>query len=65
MSQIPPRMKCEGWEGPCDSNDAYRRPQNTRYVDEERNWVILCDECMKANRAHWDEMWSDYYAGCM
>lgn len=58
-------MRCEGWEGPCESMNAKRRRQNTRYVDDEQNWVTLCDECMKVNHAYWDDMWADYYSNCM
>lgn len=67
MSAItePTGVPCEGWEGPCESMNAKRRPQNTRYCDEERNWVTLCDDCMKLNRAYWADMWADYYSNCM
>lgn len=58
-------IRCEGWEGPCDSINAKRRRQNTRYVDEERNYVTLCDDCMKLNHEYWEEMWADYYSNCM
>ena len=58
-------LKCEGWEGPCDRNDAERQRQNTAYCDDERNWVTLCPDCMKSNDAHWADMWADYYSGCL
>ena len=45
--------------------NAKRRGQNTRYVDEERNYVTLCDDCMKLNHEYWKEMWADYYSNCM
>lgn len=53
---------CQGWEGPCTSKNARRRRQNTQYVNDEANWVTLCDECMKDNDAYWDERWAEYYA---
>jgi len=49
----------------CESPHAKRRRQNTRYVDDEMNWVVLCDECMAENDAHWEEMWRWYYENCM
>jgi len=39
------------------------RRQNTRYEDDRKNWVYACDECFKEIESHWEEMWSDYWAG--
>ena len=58
-------VRCHGWDGPCDSMDAKRRRQNTRYEDDAQNWVTLCDDCMKTNDAYWADMWANYYSGCM
>jgi hypothetical protein len=58
-------LQCRGWDGPCESTNATHRRQNTRYADDARNWVTLCDDCMKANHEHWSDMWADYYANCM
>ena len=58
-------MQCEGWDGPCERQDAQRQRQNTRYAEDEQNWVTLCPDCMKANVAYWADMWSDYYGGCL
>jgi hypothetical protein len=58
-------MKCTGWSEPCDSEEATRRRQDTRYVDDERNFVTLCDRCFEECEKHWAEMWEEYYAGCM
>lgn len=55
---------CHGWEGPCFRRWKKRR-QNTSYVNEESNWVFLCDRCMKINHEHWQEMWNDYYRSVM
>jgi hypothetical protein len=41
--------------------DAHRRRQNTAYVDDERNWKVLCDKCQEDNDEYWNEMWKDYY----
>lgn len=40
-------LKCEGWEGACDRNDAWKDHMNTRYEDEESNYATLCPECWK------------------
>ncbi len=55
-------IQCHGFEGPCESKNATRRRQNTAYVDDERNWATLCDECAMANAAYWKGMWDDYYS---
>lgn len=53
---------CQGTDGPCD-RPAKRRRQDTAYVDDEMNWVVMCDECAKHNEEHWKSMWAEYYAG--
>lgn len=60
-----PNLKCEGWFGPCDRQDAWREHMNTQYVTEEQNYNTLCPECWKACDEHWKEMWQDYYNNCM
>ena len=60
-----PDLKCEGWGGPCGRNDAWKGHMNTRYEDEESNYVILCPDCWKECNEHWKEMWTDYYSNCM
>jgi len=39
--------------------------QNTKYVNEESNFVTLCYTCRKENDDYWEDMWNDYYSGCM
>ena len=51
---------CQGIDGPCENRGSLRR-QNTAYVDDEKNWVILCDEHNKHNEAHWKSMWNEYW----
>ena len=58
-------MKCQGWDGPCESKNATQQRQNTAFVNDERNFVILCPDCMKKNIAYWNEQWAEYYEGCM
>ena len=53
--------KCQ-W---CKADGAVRYRQDTKYVEEHRNWVTLCPECKKENDEHWKEMWSDFYDNCM
>jgi len=58
-------VRCHGWDSPCESMNATRRRQDTAFVDDAQNWVTLCDHCMAANKAHWDEMWQEVYYGMM
>jgi len=48
----------------CDK-DGERYRQNTAYVNEESNWVVLCPEHIEENEAYWADMWAEYYSGCM
>jgi hypothetical protein len=61
---IKPHIKCHGWEGPCKRVDAVKYRMNTRYVEDEKNYQILCPDCQKACDIHWADMWSDYYSDC-
>ena len=56
-----PPLQCSG----CDRLDAVRYRQNTRYVEDERNFVTLCPECRQKNDQHWSDMWADYYSDCL
>lgn len=58
-------LKCDGYEVRCQSMDATRTRQNTKYVEEESNWNTLCEECQKETDEYWADMWSDYYSGCL
>lgn len=51
---------CWGHDSPCDKSGIWRR-RNTQYIDEEDNWVFMCDECFEAECAYWAERWEDYY----
>lgn len=44
-----------------NSETVERRRQNTKYAQEERNWVVACEECFKEIEEYWAEMWEDYY----
>ncbi len=39
--------------------------QRTMYEKEEDNWVTLCESCKEENDEYWDEMWKEYYRGCL
>ena len=53
---------CTGVEGIC-FNIGYKQRQNTAYVDDQCNWVHLCDDCAKVNDEYWSEMWDEYNRG--
>lgn len=50
---------CQGVDGPC-SNIGKRRRRNTAYVDDEKNFVIMCDSCFELEQEYWKEMWAQY-----
>lgn len=58
-------LHCQGFEGPCENHNAARQRQDTKYVNDEHNWVTLCPNCAKANAEYWRNMWSDYYSSCL
>ena len=39
---------CQGIDGPCDKDPKLRR-QSTKYNDDAKNWVMMCDPCFSAN----------------
>ena len=45
--------------------DVIRYHQRTAYADEKMNWVNACSECKKVNDKYWNDMWNQYYSGCM
>lgn len=51
---------CRGYNDIC-FNIGKKRRQRTAYVDDELNWIFLCNDCMKYNQEYWNEMWNDYY----
>jgi protein-arginine kinase activator protein McsA len=38
------------------------RRQRTQYVNDESNWVYLCESCTKVNNEYWNDRWADYYS---
>lgn len=47
----------------CDS--VKRRRQNTRYANDEQNYVTTCKTCFEEIQEHWADMWSDYYSNIL
>ncbi|MHC4699805.1 MAG: hypothetical protein ACYTFQ_04445 [Planctomycetota bacterium] len=39
--------------------------QNTRYVNPKMNLFKGCWDCQDENEVYWEDMWDDYYRGCM
>jgi hypothetical protein len=58
-----PPLKCAGCGVVSDEVVVYR--QNTRYVDEQQNYVAICPPCQEQNDEYWAGMWADYYSNCM
>lgn len=57
-------VPCEGMFGPCGKLPAAVISCRTAYHNELANRdPIMCEECAKWYKAHWDEMWAEYYSG--
>jgi predicted oxidoreductase len=41
------------------------RRMNTRYEDENSNWITSCLECFLESEDYWKERWDEYYSGCL
>jgi len=50
-------MKCQH----CGKSPAKCRRQGSAYVDDEKNFAILCDECQEEAHEYWRERWQEYY----
>jgi hypothetical protein len=55
-------LQCEGFEGPCTSQNAKRYHMNTQYVEVEKNYATHCDFCKKGSEDYWEERWNEYYS---
>ena len=58
-------MKCDGFQGPCDSIDAVRFRMNTAYHNEESNFMNLCPYCQKECKEFWDAEWKELNSDIM
>lgn len=57
---------CEGMYGPCERRDVSEVICRTQYCEAAMNInPILCPDCAKEYNEYWDEMWADYYSGCL
>jgi hypothetical protein len=41
-----------------------KRRLNTKYVNDESNWLTSCGECYEETYQYYADLWADYYAGC-
>lgn len=48
----------------CGANNASENRQRTAYVNSD-NMDVLCPNCQKEADEYWDDMWSDFYSGCL
>lgn len=53
---------CQGVDEPCYKIGKKQR-QNTAYIDDSLNWVVMCDECAKHNETLWEERWNELNSG--
>ena len=49
----------------CFAEGATKKRQMTQYHDDEDNYAILCDACQSEANEYWQELWDEYYRGCM
>lgn len=49
----------------CGCRGAQHYHQGSAYVNEASNWVSLCRPCSDENDTYWNDMWADYYSGCL
>ncbi len=57
---------CEGMYGECGIRPAREIACRTQYANSESNVApVLCDGCAKEYNDYWDEMWGEYYSGCL
>lgn len=42
-----------------------RRRTNTKYKDDNSNWLISCRPCFEKAEEYWAERWADYYNGLL
>lgn len=62
-------LRCQSCDTPLNVS---RRRQNTQYVfegeegsSEDPNYVTLCNDCHVINDDYWEDMWQEYYRGCL
>lgn len=55
------KCKCCGFM----STTVARRPLNTMYVDDERNFLESCKGCYEETIDYYKDLWSEYYSMVM
>jgi hypothetical protein len=58
MTQETKAVKCQY---PNCTKPGIKRRQRTAYVNDESNFVMLCEEHHKENDEYWNEQWEEYY----
>ena len=58
-------MECEGFSAPCGKYKAIKYRMNTAFVNDERNYRVLCPKCQEESVIYWREQWGQYYAGVL
>jgi hypothetical protein len=46
-------MRCQGWESPCNREDAVKFKMPSSCVDKEDNYAVLCPECRERCLEYW------------
>lgn len=49
----------------CNALNGVIYRMGTNYHREEDNYSLQCPFCQKITEENWEEMWDDYYSGCM
>ena len=62
-SDAYPKLEC--FFCGVESDEVVVYHQRTQYVDIEDNYVAACPVCREQNDDYWDDMWAEYYSGCM
>jgi len=74
LKKIEGRGRCEGVQGPCEATSglSWATPRNAYKWDVDKDPIrdpngdmFLCESCAGWMKEYWDEMWGEYYSGCM
>jgi len=74
LAEIEEAGCCEGHEGPCECKDElswiyprtfYQWDKDEDPYDDPNRKIYLCRNCGEAMEAYWENMWRDYYGGCL
>lgn len=62
-NEIYPKLICEKCQEFSHRVIVYH--QRTSYENIEDNYATLCPDCKQENDEYWNDMWIEYYRGCM